>query len=226
MRRIGHAIGAEEIRIPVKEEKVRVSKDVVVKEEVNVKKRKVHGTESVTEDVRHEELREENNGKTRIRHEKGLTIPRTAANVTERCPARSLSGAAFALLAMFGISLAQISFYAVSLPDCFAQRSHGVDINGKPMVWHVEGMAGYRLASATPGVPTAGPSSFLHRLDLFRRGLPDRVAIMFLAGAEGEETLSSGLPKLPRMRLREQGNRQIAEPFFACGRPDAGELPS
>jgi len=64
------AMESEEIRIPVKEEKVRVSKDVVVKEEVNVKKRKVHGTETVTEDVRHEELREENNGKTRVRHEK------------------------------------------------------------------------------------------------------------------------------------------------------------
>ena len=52
-------IGAEteEIRIPVKEEKVRVSKDVVVNEEVNVKKRKVHGVETVSDDIRHEELK-------------------------------------------------------------------------------------------------------------------------------------------------------------------------
>jgi len=64
------SIKAEEIRIPVKEERVHVSKDVVVNEEVNVKKRKVHDTQTVNEDVRHEELREDTNGKTRVRHEK------------------------------------------------------------------------------------------------------------------------------------------------------------
>ena len=47
----------EEIRIPIKQEKVRVSKDVVVSEEVKVKKRKVHGVETVSDDIRHEELK-------------------------------------------------------------------------------------------------------------------------------------------------------------------------
>ena len=57
----------EEIRIPVKEEKVRVSKDVVVKEEVTIKKRKVKGTETVTDDVRHEEVKVDSDGKTNVR---------------------------------------------------------------------------------------------------------------------------------------------------------------
>jgi len=63
-------IKSEEIRIPVKEEKVRVSKDVVVKEEVNVKKRKVHDTETVTDNVRHEELKVEGDGKTTVRNQR------------------------------------------------------------------------------------------------------------------------------------------------------------
>jgi len=56
----------EEIRIPVKEEKVRVSKDVVAKEEVNIKKRKVHDTQTVTDNLRHEEVKVDSDGKTRV----------------------------------------------------------------------------------------------------------------------------------------------------------------
>jgi len=47
----------EEIRIPVSEEKVRVSKDTVVKEEVSIGKRKVTDTEQVTGTVRKEEVK-------------------------------------------------------------------------------------------------------------------------------------------------------------------------
>lgn len=58
---------AEEIRIPVKEERVRVSKDTVVDEEVSVSKRKVKGTETVSEDLDHEEICVEEKGKVRTR---------------------------------------------------------------------------------------------------------------------------------------------------------------
>jgi len=67
----GHTTGdvrAEEIRIPTKEEKVHVSKETVVKEEVRVAKRKVQGTEQVTDDVRREELVVETDGKAKVRH--------------------------------------------------------------------------------------------------------------------------------------------------------------
>jgi uncharacterized protein (TIGR02271 family) len=47
----------EEIRIPLKEERVNVSKDTVVTEEVSVGKRKVKDTEIVSGTVRHEELK-------------------------------------------------------------------------------------------------------------------------------------------------------------------------
>jgi uncharacterized protein (TIGR02271 family) len=69
----GHATGeikAEEIRIPVKEEKVNVSKETVVKEEVNVGKRKVQDTETVSGDVRVEELKVEEKGDVKVRKEK------------------------------------------------------------------------------------------------------------------------------------------------------------
>jgi uncharacterized protein (TIGR02271 family) len=52
----------EEIRIPVKEEQVRVDKETVVKEEVTVGKRKVQDTEHVSGDVRREEVRVEQKG--------------------------------------------------------------------------------------------------------------------------------------------------------------------
>jgi len=61
---------AEEIRIPVKEEKVNVSKETVVKEEVSVGKRKVQETQTVEGDVRREELKVETEGKTRVRDDK------------------------------------------------------------------------------------------------------------------------------------------------------------
>jgi uncharacterized protein (TIGR02271 family) len=61
-------IRAEEVRIPVKEERVHVSKDTVVKEEVNVGKRKVHDTKTVEGDVRREELRVETKGDAKVRH--------------------------------------------------------------------------------------------------------------------------------------------------------------
>jgi len=47
---------AEEIRIPTREEKVTVTKEAVVKEEVAVGKRKVRDTQTVSGDVRREEL--------------------------------------------------------------------------------------------------------------------------------------------------------------------------
>lgn len=61
-------IRAEEIRIPVKEEKVHVSKEAVVKEEVAVGKRKVRDTEAVEGDVRREELVVEQKGGAKVRH--------------------------------------------------------------------------------------------------------------------------------------------------------------
>jgi len=66
----GHAasgeIRDEEIRIPVKEEKVNVSKDTVVKEEVSVGKRKVQDTERVSGDVRKEELKVDRQGDVNV----------------------------------------------------------------------------------------------------------------------------------------------------------------
>jgi uncharacterized protein (TIGR02271 family) len=60
-------IRAEEIRIPVKEEQVHVSKEAVVKEEVTVGKRKVHDTAHVEGDVRKEQLKVEEKGKVEVR---------------------------------------------------------------------------------------------------------------------------------------------------------------
>jgi uncharacterized protein (TIGR02271 family) len=62
------AVKAEEIRIPVSEEKVNVTKETVVKEEVTVGKRKVQGTETVGGDVRHEELRVETEGDVKVKN--------------------------------------------------------------------------------------------------------------------------------------------------------------
>jgi uncharacterized protein (TIGR02271 family) len=61
------AMEAEEIRIPTKEERVHVSKETVVKEEVSVGKRKVRGTETVTGDVQEEELVVESEGGAKVR---------------------------------------------------------------------------------------------------------------------------------------------------------------
>jgi uncharacterized protein (TIGR02271 family) len=57
----------EEVRIPVKEEQVRVDKTARVVEEVNVGKRKVSGTEHVEGDVRREELRVEKEGQPNVK---------------------------------------------------------------------------------------------------------------------------------------------------------------
>jgi len=62
--------GAEEIRIPVREEEVHVEKTNVVKEEVHVGKRKVRGTEQVNETVRKEEIRVEREGDVDVRDER------------------------------------------------------------------------------------------------------------------------------------------------------------
>jgi uncharacterized protein (TIGR02271 family) len=57
----------EEIRIPVKEERVRVTKEPVVTEEVSVSKRKVRDNQSVEGDVRKEEVVVESSGKAKVR---------------------------------------------------------------------------------------------------------------------------------------------------------------
>jgi len=72
----GHATSAgdirpgEEVRIPVREEQVRVEKETVVKEEVSVGKRKVQDTEHVGGTVRKEEVRVEQEGNVDV-HTKG-----------------------------------------------------------------------------------------------------------------------------------------------------------
>jgi len=60
----------EEVRIPVREEQVRVDKEAVVKEEVHVGKRKVQDTKRVGGTVRKEEARVEQKGDVDI-HTKG-----------------------------------------------------------------------------------------------------------------------------------------------------------
>ena len=60
------SVKAEEIRIPVKEEKVHVRKEAVVKEEVKVGKRKVQDTETVGGEVRREELKVEQKGDVKV----------------------------------------------------------------------------------------------------------------------------------------------------------------
>ena len=66
----------EEIRIPVKEEQVRVEKEAVVKEEVNVGKRKVRDTQHVTDTVRKEEARVEQEGKVNVKGDTTSRKPR------------------------------------------------------------------------------------------------------------------------------------------------------
>jgi uncharacterized protein (TIGR02271 family) len=63
---------AEEIRIPVKEEKVKVSKDAVVTEEVDVGRRKVRGVEHVDDTVRKEQLHVDKKGNAKV-HEHSST---------------------------------------------------------------------------------------------------------------------------------------------------------
>ncbi|MBV9342896.1 MAG: YsnF/AvaK domain-containing protein [Acidobacteria bacterium] len=54
--------GEKEIRVPLSEERVRVEKKPVIKEEVQVGKRQVQETKRVSDQVRHEELRTETEG--------------------------------------------------------------------------------------------------------------------------------------------------------------------
>lgn len=61
----------EEIRVPLSEERVRTEKQPVVNEEVRVGKRAVQSTESVSDNVRHEELRVEKEGNVDV--ESGAT---------------------------------------------------------------------------------------------------------------------------------------------------------
>jgi uncharacterized protein (TIGR02271 family) len=58
---------AEEIRIPVKEERVRVEKEAVVKEEIAVGKRKVQDTQTVSGEVKKEEVVVETEGQAKVR---------------------------------------------------------------------------------------------------------------------------------------------------------------
>jgi len=66
-RATGTDFGAEEIRIPVKEEKVDVTKEAVVTEEVSVGKRKVQDTKHVSETVRKEELGVDTHGDVNVK---------------------------------------------------------------------------------------------------------------------------------------------------------------
>jgi uncharacterized protein (TIGR02271 family) len=59
---------AEEIRIPVKEERVKVTKEPVVREEVSVGKRKVRDNRTVSGDVRKEEMIVDSSGGAKVRH--------------------------------------------------------------------------------------------------------------------------------------------------------------
>ena len=58
----------QEIRIPVKEERVNVTKEPVVTEEVTVAKRKVREPRTVTGEVRKEDVTVESSGKARVRN--------------------------------------------------------------------------------------------------------------------------------------------------------------
>jgi len=58
----------EEIRIPVKEEQVRVEKQAVVKEEVHVGKQQVQDTEHVSGTVRKEQVRVEREGNANVKN--------------------------------------------------------------------------------------------------------------------------------------------------------------
>jgi uncharacterized protein (TIGR02271 family) len=61
--------GDKEIRVPVSEERVKVEKQPVVREEVSVGKRQVQDTKTVGDDVRHEELRVEKKGDVSVESE-------------------------------------------------------------------------------------------------------------------------------------------------------------
>jgi len=60
-------IKSEEIRIPVREDQVRTTKEAVVKEEVSVGKRKVQDTKTVSGDVKKEDVVVETEGQAKVR---------------------------------------------------------------------------------------------------------------------------------------------------------------
>ncbi len=62
----GDQFGRDEIRIPVKEEQVRVDKETVIKEEVSIGKRMVKDSKRVGADLRKEEIHVEKEGEARI----------------------------------------------------------------------------------------------------------------------------------------------------------------
>jgi len=61
-------VKAQEIRIPVSEERVHVTKETVATEEVSVSKQRVKGTKTVSGDVRKEEVVVESEGTAKVRH--------------------------------------------------------------------------------------------------------------------------------------------------------------
>jgi uncharacterized protein (TIGR02271 family) len=63
-------LGSQEIRVPIREEEVRVEKTPVVKEEVRVSKRQVQGTEKVSENLRKEEIKVDTKGNASVRDER------------------------------------------------------------------------------------------------------------------------------------------------------------
>jgi uncharacterized protein (TIGR02271 family) len=67
--------GSQEIRIPLSEDKVRLEKQPVVREEVSVGKRQVAGVETVNADVRREELRVDPDPETPKRSATGEELP-------------------------------------------------------------------------------------------------------------------------------------------------------
>jgi len=64
----GGDVEAREIRIPVSEERVHVSKETVPTEEVTVSKHRVRGTKTVSGEVRKEELVTDADGGANVRH--------------------------------------------------------------------------------------------------------------------------------------------------------------
>lgn len=62
-QQVSGGIGEQgEVRIPVSEERVKVRKEPVVTGEVRVQKRTVQDTQQVSDQVRHEEVKVENEG--------------------------------------------------------------------------------------------------------------------------------------------------------------------
>ncbi len=75
-------IGQEDevTRIPVSEEQVQVTKQPVVTEEINVGKRVVQENQPVTDTVRHEEARIENQGNVNVTGDTSSTVDNTTTN--------------------------------------------------------------------------------------------------------------------------------------------------